>query len=436
MSLYNTPTSYGRIAQWLHWSVAVLILFLLALGLWMDSLPTTTQEEVARAAFLYSLHKTLGILTLLLVLLRIAWALVSVRPGLLNADRRLEAFAAVAIHWLLYGAILLMPLSGWLYHAAASGGAPIWWPFGLELGQGLPLVPKDRAVARFFGTLHWALSWVIIVAVALHVLGALKHALIDRDGTLSRMLPWGRATAVPPARQPSHVLPALAAILLLAAVIAVAAAMASDGYRPPAQAPAPAASSGATSPDAGSPAPAVQAAGSGPAIPAGGAPAWIVDAGSSRLAIEVQLMGSAVAGSFAGWSADIRFDPEDLPASAVEVQVDIGSLSLGDVGEQALSPAYLDVAGHPTARFAATSFRRTGDGQYEAEGELTLRGRTAPVTLPFALVIEGEHARVRGRTRVDRLAFGVGAEAMPGDDTLGFPVEILVELSATRAAAE
>ena len=58
----------------------------------------------------------------------------------MNADQKLERFAAETVHWVLYGALVIVPLSGWISHAAAAGFAPIWWPFG----QGLPLVPKAR----------------------------------------------------------------------------------------------------------------------------------------------------------------------------------------------------------------------------------------------------------------------------------------------------
>ncbi|MFC3229532.1 cytochrome b/b6 domain-containing protein [Marinibaculum pumilum] len=419
MSILNTRDTYGRVAQCLHWLTAALILTLLALGLWMEDLPRETAAEVDRVVFYYGLHKVIGIATLAVVLVRIGWAIANPHPGLLNAGRRLEAFAASAIHWVLYGAILLMPVSGWLYHASHAGSAPILWPPGLDLGQGLPLVPKSHELSRFFGELHAALAWVIIAAIVLHVGGALKHAVIDRDETLRRMLPFARPPqAEPPAAQPRRLPPLAAAGLLFVVILAFAGWSASS-----------------TAPqDAGG---AQLAAADGTAADgnaADGAPAgnWIVDPQASSLSILVQLMGSSVGGAFGSWEADIRFDPDDLPGSRVVVTIDTASLTLGDVSEQATGPAYLDSAGHPTARFEATTFRRLAEGRYEAVGDLTLRGVTAPVTLPFDLAIDGDTARMNGRTRLDRLTFAVGAEAMPDDDTLGFPVDIVVEVTATR----
>ena len=200
MPILNSRDTYGRVAQCLHWLTAALILTLLALGLWMEDLPRETSAEVDRVVFTYGLHKVIGIATLAVVLVRIGWAIANPHPGLLNAGRRLEAFAASAIHWVLYGAILLMPVSGWLYHASHAGSAPILWPPGLDLGQGLPMVPKSHDLSRFFGELHAALAWVIIAAIVLHVGGALKHAVVDRDETLRRMLPLGRP---PQARPPA-----------------------------------------------------------------------------------------------------------------------------------------------------------------------------------------------------------------------------------------
>lgn len=410
MPLLNSITTYGRIAQCLHWLTAALILSMLALGLWMTDLPTDDQAEVARAVFYYSLHKTLGIATLVVVLLRIGWAIVSVHPGLLNADRRMEAFAAAAVHWVLYGAILLMPLSGWGQHAALAGAAPIWWPAALDLGQGLPLIPVSVTLSQAFGIVHEALSWLIIGAVALHVAGALKHAVIDRDDTLRRMLPLGRApTTVPPAAQPARPGPFAAAALLFVIVIGLSVGLGLyDSPTPRAAAP-------------------------GTAAPAAGN--WTVDPQTSRLGIEVQLMGSAVTGTFDSWTAAIVFDPQDLAGSRVSVTIDTASLRLGDVSEQAANPPYLDVASHPSARFEAAAFRQTGDATYEASGSLTLRGATAPVTLPFELRIDGDAAVMTGQAQLDRRVFGVGAEAMPGEDTLGFPVGVTVELNARRSPA-
>lgn len=67
-----------------------------------------------------------------------------------------------------------------------------------------------------------------------------------------------------------------------------------------------------------------------------------------------------------------------------------------------------------------------------AEGTLTIRDRTHPVTLPFTLEIEGDTARMQGATTLDRMRYDVGA-GTPDEGTLGHAVEVRAELTATRA---
>lgn len=191
-ALTNTQTSYGLVAQILHWITAVLILTLGGIGLIMTELPDGTQQDVDDKFLVYSLHKTLGVTLLAIALLRVAWALFQPHPRPLHPERTLDTLAAQTVHWALYGAILAMPITGWLQHAATEGLAPIWWPFS----QNLPFVPDDPKLAEFFGLAHTSTAYLLGGALVLHIAGALKHAVIDKDGTLRRMIP-GRGSAGP-----------------------------------------------------------------------------------------------------------------------------------------------------------------------------------------------------------------------------------------------
>ncbi|MGD9917875.1 MAG: cytochrome b, partial [Paenirhodobacter sp.] len=191
--LKNTPTAYGAPARALHWLIALLIFSAIALGLYGESLPRNA-ETVETLKTIYSAHKTIGVATFFAAVIRILWALTQPRPAPLHPERRLETFTADLIHFALYGALIVMPLSGWITHAAETGFAPILWPFG----QGLPFVPKSDTVAHGAEIVHKLSALVLYAALALHILGALKHALIDRDGTLARMTrgtPAGPGTA-------------------------------------------------------------------------------------------------------------------------------------------------------------------------------------------------------------------------------------------------
>jgi cytochrome b561/polyisoprenoid-binding protein YceI len=396
MSRRNTATRYGSVAKIFHWLTALLILTAILLGLIAENMAhdITAQDSaaLARVATLFSLHKTIGVAAFFVALLRILWAISQPKPGLPNGDRRAEAFLADMMHWALYGALVIVPLSGWIHHAAQAGYAPIWWPFG----QTLPFVPQSAAWAEAAGAVHWLATKVLIAAILLHVAGALKHHLIDRDDTLRRMLP-GRAEAAPSARQPGHALPLVIATALWLGVLGLGVA-----------------GSAAQAPET--------------AIVQGGGE-WQVQDGT--LAITVQQFGSAVQGQFGNWQADIAFDP-DSGTGDVTVTIAIPSLTLGSVTDQAMGPDYFDAEQFETARFQA-EIARTPDGprSHAATGSLTLKGETVPVTLPFALEITDGVARMEGGLSLDRRDFGIGTQ-MTDPGQLGFGVDVSVTLTAAR----
>lgn len=175
----NTQARFGGVAKSFHWLTALLILTMIPLGIIADKWPFDSSEALATKAMIFSLHKTLGLLTFAVALARILWASVQPRPAMLPIESRAQAFAAAAVHWALYGALVLVPLSGWIHHAASTGFAPIWWPFG----QTLFFVPQSVALADAFAGLHFAFNLVLVISLILHIGGALKHHLIDRDAT-------------------------------------------------------------------------------------------------------------------------------------------------------------------------------------------------------------------------------------------------------------
>jgi cytochrome b561/polyisoprenoid-binding protein YceI len=394
LPLSNTPTRFGTVARSLHWLTALLILTAIPLGLYAQSLPYDTSAALAAKAQVFSLHKTLGVAAFFVALARILWALSQPRPVPLHPERRAETALADIVHWMLYISLLAVPLSGWIHHAATTGFAPILWPFG----QDLPLVPKSATVEHVAATMHWLFGKLLITSILLHVAGALKHHLIDRDATLRRMISGREAPAIPQTAR-HGVVPVLAALLIYAGGAGLAAALANLDSAPPANAASAPSSTGN----------------------------WQVSDGT--LAFSIRQMGADVQGRFANWSAVIDFD-EATGTGTVLVTLDMTSLTLGSVTPQAIAPDFLDVAAHPNATFSAT-IRPEGEG-FIAEGTLNLRGQEQPLTLPFTLAIDGETARMEGATTIDRLAFGIG-QKYPDEATVGFNAAVTVSLTARRA---
>jgi cytochrome b561 len=188
MTLRNTSTAWGTIAKSFHWTMAVLIIAMLALGLYMTDLtPSPTMFR------LYALHKSTGILILAIVALRLCWKGINRQPISLPSHAPWERLLAHLTHWFLYFAAVFMPLSGWVMTSAANFHVRVFMLFNLP-----DIVSPDKALSHRAGEFHSVLAWVLMGAIGLHILGALKHHVIDRDITLKRMLPFTRTEDMTP----------------------------------------------------------------------------------------------------------------------------------------------------------------------------------------------------------------------------------------------
>ena len=401
--LSNSSQSYGLVAQVLHWVTALLILTLLVLGVYMHDLPTDTPAEIDQKIWLYSLHKTLGIIAFVTALIRVCWAFIQVHPLPLNSERKLESLLASTIHWVLYGSILLMPITGWLHHASLEGFAPIWWPFS----QDLPFIPKDPELAEFLGLAHVFTAFLLMGSLALHIAGAMKHVVIDRDQTLARMLPWKKVAISKSLGEPEH----KASSRLFACGIFAALLLAIFASQMSFQ------KSSNTS----------EAVTSSSSVRG-----WVVDPEKSSLDIEVIQNNNPVKGNFARWQADIIFDPDALDQASVEVRIETASLALGGVTKDALSGNFLNVLEFPQAVFASNKFSKISDGKYQAEGELTIAGITKSLILPFALAIKDGRAFMEAEVELQRLDYNLGLKGYTTDGIIGFPVKVIVGLEATN----
>ena len=401
--LANTRETYGLVHQLLHWITAGLILLMIPLGIYMSELPDGTAAEVADKVWLYSLHKTLGIAALVVAIVRIGWAVAQPHPNLIHGGW--EAFAAKTVHWLLYAAIIAMPVFGWLHHAALDGYAPIWfWP----IGDTLPGVPKSEAVALFFGLAHKITGVALISALVLHVGGALKHALIDKDRTLARMVP-GAYVEVGVAPSPKgHTGSSIAAALL---VLAVGVGTITGAY--------------AWLRSSGTQTVALDVA------PSLGA--WTIDKAASKLEIEVTQLGSPVRGVFNDWEANVTFDPGRPEDATIVAEIAVPTLALSDVSDRAVSDEFLGAEANPTARFVSDDVVPTKTG-FDARGTLTLAGVERPFTLPFTFAQRDGRAVVNAEATIRRLDFGVG-KGFADDSSVGREVLVLITIEATRERA-
>lgn len=182
--LYNSQSQarYSTGAALFHWIIALLIVVNYGTGFVAEDLP----RELARQVM--GNHKAIGITILFLTVARILWRVTHRPPALLTSLHPWEAFLARVTHALFYILMIAVPLAGWLMHSVYTGGAPVN-AFGLFDYPGLPLA-QDKGGAELAGEVHEVLAIAMLALTGLHVLGALKHQWLDRDGSLLRMMPW------------------------------------------------------------------------------------------------------------------------------------------------------------------------------------------------------------------------------------------------------
>ncbi|MGM0422736.1 MAG: cytochrome b, partial [Pseudomonadota bacterium] len=174
MRLRNTSTYYGSLAKLFHWTIALLIIGMLGVGFYMHGLdPTPFKFKI------YTWHKSIGLLVLALVVLRLVWRLINPSPALLKAQMKTwEIKLAHLTHFLLYLCLFLMPLSGWLMASADSNPDPTIYGFAMP-----QLIDADKRLAGWFFQIHFITAWTLIGLIVLHVAGAFKHHFVNKDRT-------------------------------------------------------------------------------------------------------------------------------------------------------------------------------------------------------------------------------------------------------------
>jgi cytochrome b561 len=177
MPASDANARYTRTAIALHWLIAILVIAQFAWGWWMQEIP---KQPIGPRVDAFNLHKSVGMTILALMVARILWR-IGHRPPRLPPMPSWQAQAARGAHIVLYAMLVIHPLSGYL--GSEFSGFPVKY-FGMTLPS---WAGKSVALKEFLSSMHLATSWVTATFVGLHVCGALKHALVDRDGLLARM---------------------------------------------------------------------------------------------------------------------------------------------------------------------------------------------------------------------------------------------------------
>jgi len=171
---------YDRVSAWLHWGIGLLLLAEIAFGLLLDEI--APRGAPARAGII-NLHKSVGIVIGILIIIRIAWRLGHAAPPWPATMSIRRQRAATLGHVLLYASMVVAPLAGYLGSNFSKHGVRF---FGVVLA---PWGPDWPAAYSFLVGLHNASTYLLIALTIGHVAMALKHGLIERDGIFARIAP-------------------------------------------------------------------------------------------------------------------------------------------------------------------------------------------------------------------------------------------------------
>lgn len=394
----GNQADYSAIAKLLHWLIAAFILAIIPIGIIMVQMRQANEAALAANTqppynifeifSLYQLHKSLGITVLGLMVLRLAWRLMQPPPALPQAMPALERQAAHGTHLLLYFLLFALPLTGWAL-VSVEADTPI--PTLLYQTVPLPHIPgladapleTKKTLDPIVTAVHTTLGFILLGFVLLHIMAALRHGILLRDGVMSRMLPHfaKRKTASQ----------ALALFALGAALYFL------------------------------------------PGRQEARASEWGIKPEGSTIEFTGSAAGQTAKGTVSDYTAEVTFDVDAPQLAAITLRMKTAGITFGrrDYDSTIHGAEWFDVAKYPQAVFTGRGAEKTGDGQYRLNGQLTFKGVTKPLGVPFTIEINGGEAVVTGEAVLKRSDHGIGPASMMGmaiDDA----VKISFELKALR----
>lgn len=177
MALKNTEASYGWPAKTLHWGMALLIISLVALGLYMSGLPRgDAKSELIR------LHASSGLLAFMLLTIRFGWKLSNKSPSPLS-DIKWQVALSKLVHWAFYAVIAGQVVSGSLSLMTVGWDVPFFGLFSIPTPY-----ERDMALHHYWEDWHVTAWYTLAVLFALHIGAVLFHQLIGKKQILKRML--------------------------------------------------------------------------------------------------------------------------------------------------------------------------------------------------------------------------------------------------------
>jgi cytochrome b561/polyisoprenoid-binding protein YceI len=354
---------YHPLAKYLHWIIAGMVVLQYVLANFAENAGTSIEEQAILAN-----HKSVGITIFVLAIARLVWR---VRQGVPRALPMPEwQFIASQIsHWSMYALIFLLPITGWLT-SSASAESVSWF----NLVPLPDLVAPDPGLEGKLEEIHELHATLLFVIAAIHIGAAILHSL-RKEKALARITSTGSLIV--------FILVIGAGSLTLTRVGAVT----SDAARRSASPNTIVEDSASTN-----------------------VAAWNVDYDASYIRFTATEAGAGVDGEWKEWRAELHFDDTRLDESLVDVNVIVASVeTLEDDRDAKLQDReWFDGVNHPEVRYHASRFGHRGDGQFQAFGALTVKGRSIPLTLDFTVSGEAGKYVLDGTAELDRLELDLG----------------------------
>lgn len=382
---------YSNVSKFLHWSVAGLIVAQYVLAELAEN--AEHNDKILEQLALLANHKSIGITILVLALIRLIYRLLSPVPSLPSSMVKWQVNASKASHFLLYGLLFALPISGWLMSSAKAYTVSWFNLFSLP-----DLVTSSDSLAELMQQSHHYLSEALFVIAAIHILAALKHHVIDKDDVLNLMsskFSW---------------------VLFVVVILLVVVLLGRFVNTVPVNAKNPKAEQALRLESLDE-----------PIVSKSDLPLWQIDYQQSTIKFIADQAGASFTGEWKRWSAEIQFDAKRLDEARFNVLIDTGSGFSNDQerDDTIASDDFFDVKSFPQASYRAGTFLATEDG-YQSIGALSMKAISADVVLTFNVVEDGEFKVLTGTAVLDRLLWNIGT----GDwaDTTWIGQSVIVEV--------
>ncbi len=159
---------------------------------------------------------------------------------------------------------------------------------------------------------------------------------------------------------------------------------------------------------------------------------WTINPAKSSITFSGAHAGKNFTGVFLKWSGQIRLDAAKLADAKAVILIDLASAQTGNKMYDGTLPQddWFSIKTNRQARFETSSIKATTTGSYVAQGTLSMRGVSVPVTLPFTLVISGKQAVMEGKASLKRMAFGIGKSSDASGEWVSLDIPLKIKVVA------